>query len=173
MLYVKLLLALVVMGGLAGGVTYVYKLKADLATSEANNFKLEGSVEEQKAVIAQQALDIDNIRTAMKEQAELAKRLNASIKDLRNKFNKVKYFEAEIYENNNKYLLIKNNKFNFLKNLLIFPMKEVKKNDFKSSINRELNIKISNIDMKIILNKNFFSLEKKFNLLIISFIFLI
>ena len=89
MLYVKLLLALVVMGGLAGGVTYVYKLKADLATSEANNFKLEGSVEEQKAVIAQQALDIDNIRTAMKEQAELAKRLNASIKHLRNKFNKV------------------------------------------------------------------------------------
>tara|TARA_R100000234_G_scaffold102537_1_gene71769 strand:+ start:378 stop:884 length:507 start_codon:yes stop_codon:yes gene_type:complete len=89
MLYVKLFLALVVMGGLAGGVTYVYKLKADLATSEANNFKLEGSVEEQKAVIAQQALDIDNIRTAMKEQAELAKRLNASIKDLRNKFNKV------------------------------------------------------------------------------------
>ena len=89
MLYVKLLLALIVMGGLAGGVTYVYKLKADLATSEANNFKLEGSVEEQKAVIAQQALDIDNIRTAMKEQAELAKRLNASIKDLRNKFNKV------------------------------------------------------------------------------------
>ena len=64
-------------------------MKADLATSEANNFKLEGSVEEQKAVIAQQALDIDNIRTAMKEQAELAKRLNASIKDLRNKFNKV------------------------------------------------------------------------------------
>ena len=89
MLYVMLLLALVVMVGLAGGVTYVYKLKADLATSEANNFKLEGSVEEQKAVIAQQALDIDNIRTAMKEQAELAKRLNASIKDLRNKFNKV------------------------------------------------------------------------------------
>ena len=89
MLYVKLFFALIVMGGLAGGVTYVYKLKADLATSEANNFKLEGSVEEQKAVIAQQALDIDNIRTAMKEQAELAKRLNASIKDLRNKFNKV------------------------------------------------------------------------------------
>lgn len=89
MLYVKLLLALVVMGGLAGGVTYVYKLKADLATSEANNAKLENSVEEQKLVIAQQSLDMDNIRAAMKEQAELSKRLNASIKDLRNKFNKV------------------------------------------------------------------------------------
>ena len=89
MLYVKLFFALVIMGGLAGGVTYVYKLKADLATSEANNAKLEDSVEEQKAVIAQQALDMDNIRSAMKEQAELSKRLNASIKDLRNKFNKV------------------------------------------------------------------------------------
>ena len=89
MLYVKLLLALVVIGGLAGGVTYVYKLKADLATSEANNAKLENSVEERKLVIAQQILDMDNIRAAMKEQAELSKRLNASIKDLRNKFNKV------------------------------------------------------------------------------------
>ena len=89
MLYIKLLLALVVIGGLAGGVTYVYKLKADLATSEANNAKLEDSVEEQKLVIAQQILDMDNIRAAMKEQAELSKRLNASIKDLRNKFNKV------------------------------------------------------------------------------------
>ena len=88
-LYVKLALALVVIGGLAGGVTYVYKLKADLATSEANNAKLEDSVEEQKLVIAQQILDMDNIRAAMKEQAELSKRLNASIKDLRNKFNKV------------------------------------------------------------------------------------
>jgi hypothetical protein len=89
MLYVKLLFALVIMGGLAGGVTYVYKLKADLATSEANNAKLEDSVEEQKLVIAQQALDMDNIRGAMKEQAELSKRLNASIKDLRDKFTKV------------------------------------------------------------------------------------
>ena len=88
-LYVKLALAFVVIGGLAGGVTYVYKLKADLATSEANNAKLENSVEEQKLVIAQQILDMDNIRAAMKEQAELSKRLNASIKDLRNKFNKV------------------------------------------------------------------------------------
>ena len=70
------------------------------------------------------------------------------------KFNKIKYFEANIYQNQNKYLLIKNEKFKFLENLFIFPMKEVKKNDFKSSINRKLNIKISNIDMKIILNKN-------------------
>jgi len=72
----------------------------------------------------------------------------------KNKFNKIKYFEARIYNNNDKYLLIKNNKFNFLKNLLIFPMKEVRKDRFKSSIDKKLNIKMSNMDMKIILNKN-------------------
>jgi uncharacterized membrane protein len=87
--YIKIAMLVIMLGGLAGGVTYVYKLKADLATSEANNAKLEDSVEEQKAVIAQQVLDIDSIRTAMKEQAELSKRLNASIKDLRDKFTKV------------------------------------------------------------------------------------
>ncbi len=69
------------------------------------------------------------------------------------KFNKIKYFEAAIYNNKNKYLLIKNDKFNFLKNLLIFPMREVEKKKFISSISRKINIKISNMNMKIILNK--------------------
>ena len=71
----------------------------------------------------------------------------------KNKFNKIKYFEADIYQNQNKYLLIKNNKFKFLKNLLIFPMKEVKKNKFNTSINKKINIKMSNMDMRIVLNK--------------------
>ena len=71
----------------------------------------------------------------------------------KNKFNKIKYFKAEIYKNNNKYLLIKNNKFNFLKNLLIFPMKEINKKKFKLSSNSKIYIKMSNMDMKIILNK--------------------
>ncbi len=70
-----------------------------------------------------------------------------------NKFNKTKYFEAKIYNNKNKYLLIKNNKFNFLRNLLIFPMDEVKKEKFQSSDGRKINIKMSNMDMKIIINK--------------------
>jgi len=71
----------------------------------------------------------------------------------KNKFIKIKYFEADIYQNHNKYLLIKNNKFKFLKNLLIFPMKEVKKNKFNTSINKKINIKMSNMDMRIALNK--------------------
>ena len=70
-----------------------------------------------------------------------------------NKFNKVKYFEADIYKNKNKYLLIKNNKFNFLKNLLIFPMREINQKKFKSSLNKRINIKLSNMDMKVTINK--------------------
>ena len=71
----------------------------------------------------------------------------------KSKFNKVKYFEAEIYKSKNKYLLIKNNKFNFLKNLLIFPMREINKKKFKSSLNKRISIKMSNMDMKISINK--------------------
>ena len=70
----------------------------------------------------------------------------------KNKFNKTKYFEAKIYQNNNKYLLVKNNKFNFLKNLLIFPMREINQKEFKSSVNKRINIKMSNMDMKISIN---------------------
>ena len=71
----------------------------------------------------------------------------------KNKFHKIKYFEAEIYKDKNKYLLVKNDKFKFLKNLLIFPMKEVKQDKFNSTLNKKINIKMSNMDMKIVLNK--------------------
>ena len=72
----------------------------------------------------------------------------------KNKFNKTKYFEANIYTYKNKYLLIKNKKFNFLKNLVIFPMNEIDENKFKQSVSKKINIKISNMNMKIIINKN-------------------
>ena len=71
----------------------------------------------------------------------------------KNKLNKTKYFEAKIYQNNNTYLLVKNSKFNFLKNMPIFPMSEVKEKKFKYSNSKKINIKLSNMDMKIILNK--------------------
>ncbi len=87
----------------------------------------------------------------------------------KNKFNKIKYFEVDIYQNKNKYLLIRNNKFKFLRNFFIFPMKEVKKNKFNTSMKRKINIKLSNMDMKILLNqknkflkiKNSYLLDKK------------
>ena len=74
------------------------------------------------------------------------------------KFNKIRYFQADIFKKNSKYYLIKNNKFNFLKNFLIFPMKEIDKKKYKSSLNKRIKIKMSNMDMKIIINeknKNF------------------
>ena len=70
------------------------------------------------------------------------------------KRNKTKYFEANIYMNENKMLLVRNNKFNFLKNLLIFPMNEIDKSKFNSSPKVKTKIKISNIDMNIVINKN-------------------
>jgi len=62
------------------------------------------------------------------------------------KINKSKYFELSIIKKNNKYLLIKNNKFNFLKNFIIFPMIETKAS---SKFKKDLNIKISNMTMYI------------------------
>jgi A/G-specific adenine glycosylase len=71
----------------------------------------------------------------------------------KNKFNKTKYFEANIYMYKNKYLLIKNKKFNFLKNLVIFPMTEINQKTFKYSVHKKINVKMSNMNMKIIINR--------------------
>ena len=52
----------------------------------------------------------------------------------KNKFNKTKYFVANVYAHKNKYLLIKNKKFNFLKNLVIFPMTEINKKNSNNQL---------------------------------------
>ena len=72
----------------------------------------------------------------------------------KDKFNKTKYFEANIYSYKNKYLLIKNKKFNFLKNFFIFPMTEINKKKFNHSDYKKINVKISNMKMKIVIKKN-------------------
>ena len=55
----------------------------------------------------------------------------------KNKFNKTKYFEANVNKYKNNYLLIKNKKFNFLKNLIIFPMIEIDENKFENSTQKK------------------------------------
>ena len=62
------------------------------------------------------------------------------------KKNKDKYFILKVYKKNEKYLLIKNTKFNFLKNLTIFPMEELAK---PKNFNENLNFKMSNMNMSI------------------------
>ncbi len=62
------------------------------------------------------------------------------------KKNKDKYFILKVYKKNQRYLLIKNTKFNFLKNLSIFPMKELSN---PKNFNENLNFKMSNMNMNI------------------------
>ena len=85
----KIGLLIVVLAGAGGGFMYVKNLKADLATSEANNLKLEQSVESQKAVITQMKADFEmqNIIKANleKQNDELKKEFAA----LDKKFNKI------------------------------------------------------------------------------------
>ena len=63
-----------------------------------------------------------------------------------NKKNINKYFLLKVYKKNQRYLLIKNTKFNFLKNLSIFPMEELSK---PKNFNENLNFKMSNMNMNI------------------------
>ncbi len=71
-----------------------------------------------------------------------------------NKFNKQKFFEASIFKNKyKKYFFLKNQKFNFLKEMPIFPMKEITKLKYENHIGKKINIKISNMDMRIALKK--------------------
>ena len=62
------------------------------------------------------------------------------------KKNKDKYFILKVYKKNQRYLLIKNTKFNFLKNLSIFPMEELTN---PKNFNENLNFKMSNMNMNI------------------------
>ena len=62
------------------------------------------------------------------------------------KKNKDKYFILKVYKKDERYLLIKNTKFNFLKNLSIFPMKELSN---PKNFNENLNFKMSNMNMNI------------------------
>jgi A/G-specific adenine glycosylase len=63
-----------------------------------------------------------------------------------NKKNIDKYFLLKVYKKNQRYLLVKNTKFNFLKNLTIFPMEELSK---PKNFNENLNFKMSNMNMNI------------------------
>ena len=57
-----------------------------------------------------------------------------------------KFFIVKIFTKGSKILLIKNTKFNFLKNLKIFPMVEISK---PKSLKKSLNFKMSNMNINI------------------------
>ena len=77
---------------------------------------------------------------------------NNDFEIVRNKKKKIdKFYLLKVYKKNNKFLLIKNTKFNFLKNFKIFPMYEVSKKD---NLEKNLNFKISNMNMNITIQFN-------------------
>ena len=78
---------LVVLAGAGGGFMYVKNLKADLATSEANNAILEESVKSQKAVIKQMKEDFEAITKIKAEIENQNKILKAEFAALDKKFN--------------------------------------------------------------------------------------
>ena len=80
---------------------------------------------------------LKNCKSFKKNDFEIAK-------DKKKKINK--FYVLKVYKKSNKFLLIKNTKFNFLKNLKIFPMHEISKN---VNLEKNLNFKISNMNMNI------------------------
>ena len=78
-----------------------------------------------------------NCKSLQKKDFNLTKNIKKNID---------KYFLLKVYKKDQKYLLIKNTKFNFLKNLTIFPMEELSK---PKNFNENLNFKMSNMNMNI------------------------
>ena len=75
------------------------------------------------------------------------------------KKDKQTFYKLNVYKKNDQYLLIKNDKFKFLKNFDIFPMDELIS---PKNFNKDLNFKISNMNMNIKIEyKNKFNLDGK------------
>ena len=86
---IKILIILAILSGIGGAYVYVKTLKADLATSEANNMKLEQSVSDQRAVIEQVQADFKKQQEISKKLQETNLTLAKELKDTEEKFNKV------------------------------------------------------------------------------------
>jgi len=73
------------------------------------------------------------------------------------KKDKETFYKLNVYKKNNQYLLIKNDKFNFLKNFDIFPMVELHR---PKNFSKDLNFKMSNMNMNIKIEyKNKYNLD--------------
>ncbi|MDA9177763.1 A/G-specific adenine glycosylase [Candidatus Pelagibacter sp.] len=60
-----------------------------------------------------------------------------------------KFYLATLYRKDDQLLLVKNEKFKFLKNLLIFPMMEISRSDSLLKSGNKLIVKMSNMNMNI------------------------
>ena len=86
---IRIVMIIIMLGGIGGGAAYIYKLKADNAVLTANNAKLEDGIAEQKAVIEQQANDFKAILEANQELTDANNVLRKEFAALDERFNKI------------------------------------------------------------------------------------
>ena len=86
--YAKMAITLVMIIGIGGALTYVFKLRADNAVLKANNLVLEQSVESQKMVIEQQKKDFETILETNKKLTTFSNNLQQELNDLDKRFTK-------------------------------------------------------------------------------------
>ena len=85
---VRVIIMAVVFIGITGIFAYVMKLRSDNAILEANQIKLEMSIESQKKVIQKQKEDFSKILAANKKMNTLVNNLQKDIDALDKRFNK-------------------------------------------------------------------------------------
>ena len=83
-----MIFTIIIVIGLSGGVSYVYKLKADNATLKNNQIKMEQALDAQAKFIEQQKKDFEAIMKANQEVNKLVGNLKKDIDDLDKRFNK-------------------------------------------------------------------------------------
>ena len=84
----RLVLILVIVAIVAGGLWYVTNLKADLATSEANNRQLVDATREQNMVIEQMKQDVSAIQRANADLQAQNEKQRRDVDTLNSKFSK-------------------------------------------------------------------------------------
>jgi type II secretory pathway pseudopilin PulG len=86
--FIKPLLYLIIVLAVLGSLYYIINLKADLATSEANNKQLETALQEQGAVLTQMKKDVEQIKTINEDLSKQKDQLQKDREVLTNKFSK-------------------------------------------------------------------------------------
>ena len=87
---VKLVLILLILGGIGYGLWYVTGLRANLAVSQENGRKMEQAMQEQQEAIAQMQREAEQIKEINKDLDTKIKAQQADYKTLENKFETTK-----------------------------------------------------------------------------------
>jgi phage shock protein A len=85
---IKAIVALLIVGILAGGIWHITNLKANLAIAEENEKKLRQGIEDQQALLEQMKADIEQIQIVNKALQEQNEKQRKDVESLASKFDK-------------------------------------------------------------------------------------